>query len=378
MGHKVTHKWKSASFLSTFTQRGHNPHKYLVNKKQKIRMFALKKFLFCLELEIGAYAIAAYCSITSLVFLIFLSTLLYNANVVEVVKIAICVIFVSYYILTSIVVVQNVVMRKSGIINHFMLLHAFMTCLVISAGIILLEVYNSLERLLPFIGDVTFRIYALMIIYSIHLRYAADEKDKLDNAEVASAVPSENLSNAEAQATIQKQSPLDRYAEIGGYVFAVLNLVAGVIAMPYFLYCVFTAYINADRLKDSLVLLAIATLTTILALILFVGISQRKSTFVLPMLIVNAILLIVAITSVILPTILNDPGPPKVPLKREDLKFEDKLPHFSALMIVAWVFLFLCVWSLNDKFKSEEHDRKIMAADKDAVASYGAADGGHK
>jgi amino acid transporter len=96
------------------------------------------------------------------------------------------------------------------------------------------------------------------------------------------------------------------------------------------------------------------------------------------MLIVNAILLVVAITSVILPTILNDPGAPKVPIKREDLKFEDKLPHFSALMIVAWVFLFLCVWSLNDKFKSEEHDRKIMAADKEAVISYGAADGGQK
>ena len=77
-------------------------------------MFALKKFLFCLELEVGAYAIAAYCSITSLVFLIFLSTLLYNANVVEVVKIAICVIFVSYYILTSIVVVQNVIMVSGG------------------------------------------------------------------------------------------------------------------------------------------------------------------------------------------------------------------------------------------------------------------------
>ncbi|KAL7014736.1 hypothetical protein ACKWTF_016097 [Chironomus riparius] len=274
--------------------------------------------------------------------------------------------------------VRHNLQRKSGIINHFMLLHAFMTCLVISAGIILLEVYNSLERLLPFIGDVTFRIYAFMIIYSIHLRYAADEKEKLDNAEVASAIPSDNLSNAEAQTATTKQSPLDRYAEIGGYVFAVLNLVAGVIAMPYFLYCVFTAYIHADQLKDSLVLLACATLTTILALILFVGISQRKSTFVLPMLIVNAILLIVAITSVILPTILHDPGEPKVPIKREDLKFEDKLPHFSALMIVAWVFLFLCVWSLNDKFKSEEHDRKIMAADKDAVTSYGAADGSHK
>ena len=170
--------------------------------------------------------------------------------------------------------VRHNMQRKSGIINHFMLLHAFMTCLVISAGIILLEVYNSLERLLPFIGDVTFRIYAFMIIYSIHLKYAADEKEKLDNAEVASAIPSENLSNAEAQTATQKQSPLDRYAEIGGYVFAVLNLVAGVIAMPYFLYCVFTAYIHADQLKDSLVLLAIATLTTILALILFVGISQ--------------------------------------------------------------------------------------------------------
>ena len=96
------------------------------------------------------------------------------------------------------------------------------------------------------------------------------------------------------------------------------------------------------------------------------------------MLIVNAILLVVSITSVILPTIIYDPGAPKIPIKREELKFEDKLPHFSALMIVAWVFLFLCVWSLNDKFKSEEDDRKIMAADKDAVTTYGAADGGQK
>lgn len=161
-----------------------------------------------------------------------------------------------------------------------MFLHAFMTCLVVSAGIILLEAYNSLERLLPFLGDVTFRIYALLVIYSIHKKYAADEKDKLDNADIQSAAPSENLSNAEAQTIPLKQSKLDRYAEIGGYVFAVLNLVAGIIAMPYFLYCVFTAYIHADKLKDSLVLLAIATLTTILALILFVGISQvRKVSF---------------------------------------------------------------------------------------------------
>lgn len=99
---------------------------------------------------------------------------------------------------------------------------------------------------------------------------------------------------------------------------------------------------------------------------------QRKSTFVLPMLIVNAILLIVVITSVIVPTIINDPGVPKERIKKEPLKFEDKLPHFSALMIVAFVFLFLCVWSLNDKFKSEENDRKIMAADKEAAANYGA------
>lgn len=51
---------------------------------------------------------AAYCSITSLMLLVFLASLLYQANVVEVVKIAICVIFVSYYILTSIIIVQNV------------------------------------------------------------------------------------------------------------------------------------------------------------------------------------------------------------------------------------------------------------------------------
>lgn len=101
---------------------------------------------------------------------------------------------------------------------------------------------------------------------------------------------------------------------------------------------------------------------------------QRKSTFVLPMLIVNAILLIVVITSVILPTMIHDPGEPKIKVKRPDLKFEDKLQHFSALMIVAWVFLLLCVWSLNDKFKGEENDRKLMAADKEAGANYGTAD----
>jgi hypothetical protein len=91
------------------------------------------------------------------------------------------------------------------------------------------------------------------------------------------------------------------------------------------------------------------------------------------MLIVNAILLIVTITAVILPTIVNDPGEPKEDTKhkREELKINDKLPHFSALMIVAWVFLILCVWSLNDKFKSEEHDRRLMAADKEAAANYG-------
>lgn len=89
------------------------------------------------------------------------------------------------------------------------------------------------------------------------------------------------------------------------------------------------------------------------------------------MLIVNAILLIVVIISVVLPTILNDPGEPRIKHKRPDLKFDDKLPHFSALMIVAFVFLFLCVWSLNDKFKSEENDKKIMAADKECAANYG-------
>lgn len=92
------------------------------------------------------------------------------------------------------------------------------------------------------------------------------------------------------------------------------------------------------------------------------------------MLIVNAILLIVVITSVILPTILHDPGESKIKTRRPELKFEDKLQHFSALMIVAWVFLLLCVWSLNDKFKGEENDRKLMAADKEAAANYGSAD----
>lgn len=43
-------------------------------------------------------------------------------------------------------------------------------------------------------------------------------------------------------------------------------------------------------------------------------------------------------------------------------------------MIVAWVFLLVCVWSLNDKFKGEENDRKLMAADKEAATSYGAVD----
>jgi FtsH-binding integral membrane protein len=245
---------------------------------------------------------------------------------------------------------------------------------MISAGIILLEVYNSLERLLPFLADVIFRLYAILVLFSIHKKYDAEEKEKMANIEIASAAPSDNLSNVEAQTVPKPQNVFDRYAEIGGYVFAGINFVAGVIAMPYFLYAVMSAYINENQLKDSLVLLAIATMTTILALILFVGINQRNSTFVLPMLIVNAILLIVVITSVILPTMLLDPGAPKVRTKRPELKFEDKLQHFSALMIVAWVFLLLCVWSLNDKFKGEENDKKLMAADKEAVANYGTAD----
>jgi hypothetical protein len=157
-----------------------------------------------------------------------------------------------------------------------MFLHAFMTCLLISAGIMLLEVYNSLERMLLYTGDVTFRVYALLVIYSIYQKYALEEKEKLDNADVHSAMLSENLSNAEAQTTPQKQSVFDRYAEIGGYVFAGLNLAAGIMAMPYFLICVFKAYINMKELKDSMVLTAIATMTTILALILFVGISQVR------------------------------------------------------------------------------------------------------
>jgi hypothetical protein len=160
-----------------------------------------------------------------------------------------------------------------------MLLHGFMTCLLISAGIILLEVYNSLGRLLPFIADVTFRVYAFVVIHSIHVKYAQEEQEKLDKAEVQSVIVSENISNLEAQGGGQKQSLFQRYAEIGGYVFAGLNLVAGIIAMPYFFYCVFIAYIHADQLKDSIVLLAIATMTTILALILFVGISQVRNGF---------------------------------------------------------------------------------------------------
>lgn len=113
------------------------------------------------------------------------------------------------------------------------------------------------------------------------------------------------------------------------------------------------------------------------------------------MLIVNAILLIVTITSVILPTIIDDPGykvpptpkptkPPKLDDSDEEEEdeeegmFKNKLPHFSALMIVGWIFLFLCVWSLNDKFKSEENDRKLMLADKEAAINYGTADGEQK
>lgn len=250
-----------------------------------------------------------------------------------------------------------------------------MTCLVVSAGIILLEAYTSLSRFLPLLADVAFRLYAIIILFSIHKKYDDEEKERMANIEITSMVASEgNVSNAEAQTHPQKVSPMDRYAEIAGMFFGGLNLFVGVLAMPYFLYCVFTAYIHADQLKDSLVLLAIATMTTILALMLFVGIGQRKSLFVLPMLIVNAILLIVVITSVIVPTILNDPGEKREKPKRPDLKFEDKLPHFSALMIVSFVFLFLCVWSLNDKFKSEENDKKIMAADKEAAANYGTAD----
>lgn len=147
---------------------------------------------------------------------------------------------------------------------------------MISAGIILLEVYNSLGRLLPFLGDVLFRLYAVAILYSIHKKYDDEEKEKMANMEIASAAPSENLSNAEAQTQHKPQNLFDKYAEIGGYVFAGVNFVAGIIAMPYFLYAVFTAYIHENQLKDSLVLLAIATLTTILALILFVGISQVR------------------------------------------------------------------------------------------------------
>lgn len=165
-----------------------------------------------------------------------------------------------------------------------MLLHGFMTCLLVSAGILLLRVYTSLEKLLPYIGDIIFRIYAFIIIYSIHHKYHKIEKEILENADVKSISLSDQFSTGETHPTgaaggAQKQSIFDRYAEIGGYAFAGINLVAGIIAMPYYLYCVFTAYINIGYLKDSLVLLAIATLTTILALILFVGISQVRMIF---------------------------------------------------------------------------------------------------
>lgn len=149
-----------------------------------------------------------------------------------------------------------------------------MSCLMISAGIILLDVYMRLERLLPFIGDVIFRMYAVVILYSIHKKYDADEKEKMANIEIASAAPSESLSNVEDQTTPKPHNVFDKYAEIGGYVFAGVNFVAGICTLPFFLYAVFSAYIHDNQLKDSLVLLAIATMTTILALILFVGISQ--------------------------------------------------------------------------------------------------------
>lgn len=164
--------------------------------------------------------------------------------------------------------------RKSGIIKHFLIVHAFMTCLVLSAGIILLEAYNSFERLSLLLADVLFRLYAIVVIFSIHKKYDDEEKEKMANIEISSTVASENLSNAEAQGHQQKQTGLDKYSEMAGMFFGGLNLFLGVIAMPYFLYCVFTAYIHENQLKDSLVLLAIATMTTILALMLFVGIGQ--------------------------------------------------------------------------------------------------------
>lgn len=149
-----------------------------------------------------------------------------------------------------------------------------MTCLVVSAGILLLEAYNSLERLLLLLADVIIRLYAIVIIFSIHKKYDDEEKEKMANMEIASNAASENLSNAEAHGHQQKQTVLDKYSEIAGMFFGGLNLFVGIIAMPYFLYCVFTAYIHENQLKDSLVLLAIATMTTILALMLFVGIGQ--------------------------------------------------------------------------------------------------------
>lgn len=164
-----------------------------------------------------------------------------------------------------------------------------MSCLMISAGIILLEVYNSPARLFPFLCDVIFRIYAIVILYSIHKKYDAEEQEKMANIEITSIALSDNLSNAEAQTVTKPQNVFDKYSEIGGYVFAGINFVAGIIAMPYFLYAVFRAYINENQLKDSLVLLAISTMTTILALILFVGISQVR---ILCWLIINFNLLI--------------------------------------------------------------------------------------
>lgn len=156
-----------------------------------------------------------------------------------------------------------------------------MTCLLISAGILLLRVYDSYDKLWPYIGDVLFRIYAFIIIRSIHHKYAEIEKEKLENVEIKSIALSEEFSTAEthqptATTSPQNQSIFDRYAEIGALAFAGINLIAGIVAMPYYLYCVFTAYIHFGHLKDSLAMLSIATMTTILALILFVGISQVR------------------------------------------------------------------------------------------------------
>ena len=141
------------------------------------------------------------------------------------------------------------VQRKTGILLHFTFLHTFLSCLIISSGLILFEVYNSLERFLPFLADVIFRVYAILILHSIHKKYQAEEKAKMANFDATLASENskaENLSQTEAQNEPKPQNIFEKYAEIAGYVLAGVNFVAGIFAMPYFLLLVFRTYINEN------------------------------------------------------------------------------------------------------------------------------------